>query len=189
MQFSVEVIDDFMVESVGNDFKIVKADSKINPIDSIFDFIISTYPVEEYPRVLEIAAGNGNFSQRLADYGYQVTAMDPKIKLNKDANYNMLQEYFDENTDISDYDLGIAIHPCGIHKDIISNFKINEKAMFLMPCFNLTCDDRELGIYGQNNEWLYYLESLNPKMKKKEFFKNVCFDLNRQSFSNAFYTK
>ena len=189
MQFSVEITEDFIVESVGNGFKFIKTNSKVNPIDVIFDFIVETYPVCDYPRVLEIAAGNGNFSQRLADYGYQVTAMDPKIKLNKDSNYNMLQEYFDEDTNISDYDLGIAIHPCGIHKDIISNFKINEKAMFLMPCFKLTCDDRELCRYGQNDEWLDYLGTLNPKMIKKEFFKNICFDLNRQSFSNAFYTK
>ena len=58
-----------------------------------------------------------------------------------------------------------------------------------MPCFKLTCDDRELCRYGQNDEWLDYLGTLNPKMIKKEFFKNICFDLNRQSFSNAFYTK
>ena len=189
MQFSVEVIEDFMIESVDTGFKMVKLDSKVNPIDVIFDFIIYTYPVCDYPRVLEIAAGNGNFSDRLAKHGYKVTAMDPKMKYKEGLSYDVIKEPFSHDTDISFYDLGIAIHPCGIHKDIISNFKVNEKAMFLMPCFKLTCDDRELGIYGQNNEWLYYLESLNPKMKKKDFFKNVCFDLNRQSFSNAFYTK
>lgn len=180
MEYVVKVSDDV--------FKIMQLE-RIDPIDKIFDFIVETYPLEDYPRVLEIAAGNGNFSKRLARHGYQVTAMDPKINLNKDVNYNVLTRNFSKKTDISSYDLGIAIHPCGIHNDIIKNFEVNEKALFLMPCYKITCDNMELDLYENNEDWLDYLETLNPKMKKKEFFKDFCFNLELDSFSNAFYTK
>ena len=58
-----------------------------------------------------------------------------------------------------------------------------------MPCYKLTCDSIEFDSYTNNEEWLNYLHSLNPKMKKKEFFKDYYFDLELETFSNAFYTK
>ena len=103
---------------------------KYNPIDVVLDFIVQNYPVSEYPRILEIAAGSGNFSSKLADLSYQVTAMDPRTRYNPNLSYDVITEPFYQYTNISDYDLGIAIHPCGIHKDIIQNFKLNEKALF-----------------------------------------------------------
>ena len=120
---------------------------KFNPIDVVLDFIVKNYPVGEYPRILEIAAGSGNFSSKLADFSYQVTAMDPIIRYNPNLNYDVIAESFYQYTDILDYDLGIAIHPCGIHNDIIQNFKLNEKALFLIPCYVLTCDNSELASY------------------------------------------
>lgn len=177
----------FEVKTFGYSFKLER---KLNPIDTVLDFIVNTYPVDNYPRVLEIAAGTGNLSSKLADFGYHVTAMDPRINFRDNTNYTILKESFSDNTDISDYDLGIAIHPCGIHKDIISNFRINEKAFFLIPCHMATCDDRELTYYEDESDWLNYLESLNPKMKRKIFFDdNDCrFDSLLSSYSNAFYT-
>lgn len=180
---------EYIVKVDNGVFKVIQSQDKINPVDKVFDFIIENYPVEDYPRILEIAAGSGDFSERLAKYGYRVTAMDPKINLKNDNSYNTVIGAFDEYTDISSYDLGIAIHPCGIHKDIIKNFELNEKAMFLMPCYKLTCDNSELDSYENNDEWLKYLETLNPKMKKKDFFKNYYFDLHLETFSNAFYTR
>ena len=79
--------------------------------------------------------------------------------------------------------MGIAIHPCGIHKDIINNFKMNNKALFLIPCCTFSCNNYELVPYENNDEWLFYLEKLNPNIKKKKFF-----DDSFNSFSNAFYT-
>lgn len=177
----------FEVKTFGYNFKLER---KISPIDTVLDFIVNTYPAKEYPRVLEIAAGSGNFAGRLADFGYQVTAMDPKLNFKSSINYEVLNELFTDSTDISDYDLGIAIHPCGIHKDIISNFRINEKAFFLIPCHMTTCDDRELAFYEDESSWLNYLESLNPKMKKKILFNtnDTSFDYLLSSYSNTFYT-
>lgn len=160
-----------------------------NPVEIILDFIIDTFPIKEYPRILEIAAGDGNLSQLLSNCGYQVTAMDPKINCKKNINYNVLSMFFHEHTDISAYDLGIAIHPCGIHKDIIKNFMINEKVLFLIPCCTFSCDNKELMPYRNNQNWLNYLEALNPKMKKKVFFGKNNSGLLVNSFSNAFYTK
>lgn len=174
---------------INSNIQKINLDKEFNPFDSIFDFIIENYPVEDYPKILEIAAGNGDFSCRLAEYGYQVTAMDPKISLKKDIKYQVKNDLFHENTDISSYDLGIAIHPCGIHKQIIRNFELNQKALFLMPCYNLTCGSSEFFSYEDNGEWLEYLHNLNPKMKRKDFYKDFCFDSTLNSFSSFFYTK
>lgn len=164
---------------------------KYNPIDVVLDFIVQNYPVSEYPRILEIAAGSGNFSSKLADLSYQVTAMDPRTRYNPNLSYDVITEPFYQYTDISDYDLGIAIHPCGIHKDIIQNFKLNEKALFLIPCYILTCDNRELTSYKNEDAWLEHLEAFNPKMKRKKFFasENTEHDFLLASYQNAFYTK
>ena len=161
----------------------------INPINRVLNFITENYPVNVYPKILEIAAGNGNLSLKLASLGYQVTAMEPKLDKTFSDNYRVLADFFSSDTDISDYDLGIAIHPCGIHEDIIQNFKVNDKALFLMPCYKITCESNEFNTYINNDEWLNYLETLNPKMKKLEFFDKSNNDLTARSFSNAFYTK
>ena len=161
----------------------------INPINHILKFITDNYPVSIYPRILEIAAGNGNLSLKLASLGYKVTAIDPKLNTTFNDRYRVLNDFFSSDTDISDYDLGIAIHPCGIHEDIIENFKINDKALFLMPCYKITCESSEFNTYKDNEEWLKYLETLNPKMMRKDFFGNSNNNLIARSFSNAFYTK
>ena len=151
------------MKSSGYSFTIPR---KYNPIDVVLDFIVKNYPVNEYPRILEIASGSGNLSSRLADLSYQVTAMDPRTRYNPNLNYDVIAEPFCSYTDISDYDLGISIHPCGIHKDIIQNFQMNEKALFLIPCCVLTCDNSELTPYKNEGEWLRHLEKMNPKMKR-----------------------
>ena len=174
---------------VGKITDIPVIEKPINPIDHILDFIVTNYPVSEYKNILEIAAGSGILSSKLSSLGYQVTAMDPKINTISNGNYQILSESFTEKTDISNYDLGIAIHPCGIHKDIIKNFTINEKALFLMPCYKITCDNSELIGYKDNEEWLDYLEKLNPKMKRKDFFDKNSSNILVKSFTSAFYTK
>lgn len=163
---------------------IVYKEKQVNYIENILNFIVETYPVKDYPKVLEIAAGNGKFANYLAEKGYRVTAMDPRLEHKDDVNYEELTESFTEYTDISSYDLGIAIHPCGIHKAIINNFCYNEKALFLIPCCTFSCGNPELSYYGKNQNWLRRLEKLNPKMKKK-IFSDEAFD----SFGNAFYMK
>lgn len=176
------------IKSVGYSYTSVR---RYNPIDVVLDFIVENYPVSEYPKILEIAAGNGNLSSKLANLSYEVTAMDPRTRYNPNINYDVIAESFYQYTDISDYDLGIAIHPCGIHKDIIQNFKLNDKALFLIPCYVLTCNNSELISYENEDVWLEYLETLNPKMKRKLFFgsENIEQDFLFSSYQNAFYTK
>ena len=176
------------MKSSGYSFTIPR---KYNPIDVVLDFIVKNYPVSEYPRILEIAAGSGNLSSMFADLSYQVTAMDPRTRYNPNLNYDVIAEPFCSYTDISDYDLGISIHPCGIHKDIIQNFQMNEKALFLIPCCVLTCDNSELTSYRNEGEWIRHLEKMNPKMKRKVFFdyEDTKYDYLLASYRNAFYTK
>ena len=176
------------IKNVGYSYTPIR---RYNPIDVVLDFIVQNYPVSEYPRILEIAAGSGSFSSKLADLSYQVTAMDPRTRYNPNLNYDVITEPFYQYTDISDYDLGIAIHPCSIHKDIIQNFKLNDKALFLIPCYILTCDNSELTTYKNEGEWLRHLEKMNPKMKRKVFFdyEGAKYDYSLVSYQNAFYTK
>lgn len=181
-------MENIKIKSVSYSYAPVK---RFNPIDVVLDFIVQNYPVSEYPRILEIAAGSGNLSSKLADLSYQVTAMDPRTRYNPNLNYDVITEPFYQYTDISNYDLGIAVHPCGIHEDIIQNFKLNEKALFLIPCYVLTCDNIELTSYKSEDAWLEHLEALNPKMKRKKFFasENTQPDYLLASYQNAFYTK
>ena len=181
-------MENIKIKSVSYSYAPVK---RFNPIDVVLDFIVQNYPVSEYPRILEIAAGSGNLSSKLANLSYQVTAMDPRTRYNPNLNYDVITEPFYQYTDISDYDLGIAVHPCGIHEDIIQNFKLNEKALFLIPCYVLTCDNIELTSYKSEDAWLKHLEALNPKMKRKKFFasENAQPDFLLASYQNAFYTK
>ena len=85
------------IKTVGYSYTPVR---KYNPIDVVLDFIVQNYPVSEYPKILEIAAGNGNLSSKLANLSYKVTAMDPRTRYNPNLNYEGIAEPFCQYTDI-----------------------------------------------------------------------------------------
>ncbi len=159
-----------------------------NPLDILYSFIVKTYPVEEYPRVLEVAAGSGSFSRKLDESGYQVTIMDPRTK--KDSlpgTIDVKQECFGIDTDISVFDFGVSIYPEGVHESFIKNFTINEKPFFILPC--LYNANGEKYNFSSNNDWLKYLMSLNKNMETANLYN----DLNNHSLipdsKVALYTK
>ncbi len=159
----------------------------MNPINQVLEFVVRHYPVSVYPRVLEIAAGSGRLSCLLAHRGYQVTAMDPNLKVEKDVGYSQMVTEFNESTDISQYDLGIAIHPCDIHELLIKKFEDQNKALFLLPCVTFACDSYSLSKYKDNDEWLQYLEQYGSKLKKVELLEGTV-PYYLQPFCHAFYS-
>lgn len=157
-----------------------------NPVNRVLEFISETYPVQVYPRVLEIAAGNGNFSKLLSELGYQVTAIDPRLsKIDDDSKYTKITDYFTMDTDISNYDLGIALHPFGIHQSIIKNFKLNDKALFMIPCVNM-CGDYEHHDFLDEDSWLDFLVNNDTKLKRAELFEETP-TINHKAYNYAIY--
>lgn len=156
----------------------------MNPINQVLEFVVRHYPVSVYPRVLEIAAGSGRLSRLLAHKGYQVTAMDPELVIDRFAPYEQDLNCFDESTDISSYDLGIAVHPCDIHETIIERFQDSGKGLFLIPCILDACPSPSLSKFNNNDEWLQHLEQYG--LNQAELFdKNAPHYI--QPFRHAFY--
>lgn len=146
----------------------------VNPITHLISFIQETYPVKLYPKVLEVASGNGNLAIKLSQLGYQVTAMDPKTS-NKilPKNVAIKGELFGDNTPISDYDLGIAVFPCGTSEKFIRNFVLNEKSFLLLPCVPNSCSlSSEFSDYSNVEEWISYLKGIDYRIERKNLFDN-----------------
>ena len=155
---------------------ITKQKQIVNPINIMLEFIIKNYPASVYPKVLEVAAGRGKLSERLSDVGYDVTIIDPETK--KDdlpKNINVKNYYFELDTDISEFDLGIAVFPHSVHENFIRNFTLNEKSFLIVPSkFDLNGEN----IYCNSaEEWNDFLYRLNPNMNSIDMFKdsNVSF--------------
>ena len=156
----------------------------MNPINQVLEFVIRHYPVSVYPKVLEIAAGSGRLSRLLAHKGYQVTAMDPELVIDRYAPYEQDLNPFDESTNISEYDLGIAVHPCDIHEIIIRQFQNSGKGLFLIPCVTYACHSASVSQFDNNDEWLQYLGQYG--LNQTELFDETAPHY-IQPFSHAFY--
>lgn len=157
-----------------------------NPVDTVLKFVCNKYPVQLYPRVLEIAAGNGNFSKLLVGCGYQVTAIDPRLsKVNDNGGYTKIADYFTDDTDISSYDLGVALHPYGIHKSIIKHFMVADKSLFMIPCVKI-CDDYEHHDFPDEESWFNFLLANDEKLKQIQLFSDTP-TINHKAYNYAIY--
>lgn len=121
------------------------------------------FPLEKYPRLLEVGAGkNARLSKLLAQKGYQMTAIDPKLTEHSDFENLELQKgsfFFDKN-DISSYDAIIAQEPCEATEHIIRACIKQEKDFFIS-----LCGTPHTLINGETPEtvfdWYQYLEELS----------------------------
>ena len=138
----------------------------MNPINQVLEFVIRHYPVSVYPRVLEIAAGSGRLSRLLAHKGYQVTAMDPELVIDRYAPYEQ------------------DLHPCDIHEIIIQQFQNSGKGLFLIPCVTYACHSASVSQFDNNDDWLDYLGQYG--LNQTELFDETAPHY-IQPFSHAFY--
>lgn len=129
--------------------------------------LIRKYIVDKNTSIVDICCGQSAvLSQYLYDDGYKnITAIDRVVdkeylSIEYQNNIKFIKENYDRNTDISDYDWALAIHPCNLTELIINMFKAQNKGVILAPCEvpNNFCKRRI--------EWIDYLDNKYPEIKK-----------------------
>ena len=109
--------------------------------------LIAKYNCLTTPRVLDIGAGRMcHLSTKLGKRGFNVTAMDPKIRL-EDAELEQRKiqtiikkpfycdEYGNQGTDISNFDLLVGMEPCDATEHIIRQGLKYDKPFEVSLCY------------------------------------------------------
>lgn len=164
----------------------------VNPINYLVSFINEIYPIELYPKILEVASGSGNLSIKLSQCGYNVTAMDPvTAKKILPKGIDVKDEMFDEYTSISDFDVGIAVFPCNTSEKFVKNFVLHEKSFLLLPCIPNSCSNSmEFSEYSNIEEWISYLMGFHSDIRRKDLFDgDEILTRGLDSFKNVLYLK
>lgn len=89
------------------------------------------YPPEEYPRVADVAGGNGQLTQLLLKAGYKVTLIDPSSKKVKGARFWKRKFLV---RDRKDFDLIIGYRPCGASQKMVRAAKYMPVVLVLCGC-------------------------------------------------------
>lgn len=132
------------------------------------DFIQKNYP--HCNKVLDVAGGQGGLTIELIKRGYQVTVIDPKIKI-KGNKIEKIKKYFDDSINISDYDLIIGMHPDGATEYIIKNAIKYNKKFAVVPCCVFPINKKLQFNYYQ---WIEYLKKYSNNIKMKQLSMNGC---------------
>lgn len=135
-------------------------------------FIISKYPIEKYKEVLDVGAGRlCKLSEYLSSKGYNVTAIDPNIRLKPDEakkkKIKIINGLFEcdtetkKGTDITKYDLIIGLEPCDATEHIIRQCAKYNKHSSILLC--ATSHDALDGTkFEDEKSWYQYLNDLFP---------------------------
>ena len=102
------------------------------------EFVEMILPIEKYHSLLEVGCGeNAMLSRVLVKKGYRMTAMDPKLNLEKTKVEEItgIKDVFEwDKADISKYDAVIAQEPCEAAEHLIRACKIQKKNLMLTLC-------------------------------------------------------
>lgn len=121
------------------------------------------FPVEKYKNLLEVGAGRkARLSKILAEKGYAMTAMDPKIIEDTDSeSVNLKRDAFlFGKTDVLKYDAVIAQEPCEATEHIIRECVEKKKEFFISLCGTahvLMNGEMPEDVY----EWYQYLDKIS----------------------------
>lgn len=135
-------------------------------------FIFSKYPPTKYKRVLDVGAGRVcKLSEYLVSKGYEVTAIDPNIRLlpneAKKKKIKVAKGLFTcdsekkKGTDITKYDLVVGLEPCDATEHILRQCIRYNKPSSVLLC--ATAHDAIDGTKFENMQaWYDYLNKLSP---------------------------
>lgn len=141
--------------------------------DKMFKFILENYPVEQYKTILQVGANNRtSLATNLLNKNYCVSVMDiNSIPKNFNKEINIINENIEPETDISSYDLAIAMHACqGGEYTISSGFK-SKTDIVVAPCSRPICLNSErINNITNLNDWLKVISLLYPKLKEEPFW-------------------
>lgn len=139
--------------------------SRYSKYEHFCKFIQAKYP--DSRRILDVGTGYGESSIILSKQGYEMTAMDhfleEELKKYESNNINVINSYFDLETNIDEYDLIIGLHCCGAIEPIIRKCLEKDKEFVVTLC------ELRQGMYGQSictrKQYVDYLKGLSDGLK------------------------
>ena len=127
------------------------------------------YFINRNTRVLDVGAGAFPLSSiKLTRASRNVTAMDEFIvsdNLIKSKNVNPLNQYFDYNTDVSNYDFVVGLKPCSAIGKIVEVCKNENKPYFIHLC---NCSALDFALTRFNSfagDWKQILPEIDSSVK------------------------
>ena len=173
------------------------------PVDirklKLASFININFP-DKTTKIIDVACGFcPHFLEILYEIGYKnVVGMDPITKKNDFAKQIPLDgSSFNENTNISMYDLLISVHGCGLAELMIKRCINENKSFVIVPCdcvrpyyideLFLLSDKR----WDSKTEWLNHLKNLSNSIKHiPDFYSNHSEEEKRLEYNpHLLYTK
>ena len=106
-------------------------DKDINPYFYYYNYLKNIYNLDDM-NILEV--GSGTIPILASYFDKNITLMDKYLIEHFYKDYNYLKESFDEDTNISDYDLVIGYNPCQATESIIRNAIKNNKDFSIALC-------------------------------------------------------
>ena len=130
--------------------------------ESFCCYVVRNFPCRRYPHLLEVGCGRqARLSQLLAQQGYQMSAIDPKLQRIPAHVEGIVASFHHARTPISSYDAVIAQEPCDATEHIVRSC-IRERKDFVISL----CAEAHRLISGEQPDsveaWYRYLVSLDP---------------------------
>ena len=130
--------------------------------ESFCCYVVRNFPCRRYPHLLEVGCGRqARLSQLLAQQGYQMSAIDPKLQRIPAHVEGIVASFHHARTPISSYDAVIAQEPCDATEHIVRSC-IRERKDFVISL----CAEPHRLISGEQPDsveaWYRYLVSLDP---------------------------
>lgn len=119
-------------------------------------YIETRYIVQRYISVLDVGCGPfADLSIKLAEKGYDVTSIDPRIE--ETSRLKIIKGLFDfESTDVKRYDLIVGLEPCEATEHIIRSAVANKKAFAICLC-GIHHEGIDGKVFETYDEWVNYL--------------------------------
>lgn len=100
--------------------------------ESFCCYVVRNFPCRRYPHLLEVGCGRqARLSQLLAQQGYQMSAIDPKLQRIPAHVEGIVASFHHARTPISSYDAVIAQEPCDATEHIVRSC-IRERKDFVI---------------------------------------------------------
>ena len=145
-------------------------------------YLIKKYSPSTHPNLLDVGAGRMcHLSNRLARNNFNITSMDPKIRLSEsEAKQQKISKiitskfYCDDyapkettGTNITDYDIIVGLEPCDATEHIIRQSLKYDKPFDISLCATHHKPLENKKVRNQE-EWYEYLQSISSEVKIKK---------------------
>lgn len=136
------------------------------------DYVEGSLAGRGIKRILEVGGGRfGRLSLLLAERGYHMTCMDPRLELEDDSSVRAVKAGFDHRTtSLAGYDLVIGQEPCEAAEHIVRAC-LEQKVPFIV----VLCGTPHILISGEQPEdvwqWYHYLGEIDRERTEMKIVK------------------